>query len=509
MVVFILFAAGIFITYFNSVSTERMLFRDARRSAQFISAEFNIATVATQAVSPSMLGTNARLALRLLPESEFIGFFQRFSSDSISLVASAGRQLPQPEFAFVRRKLLQAEALGGPDSSFRYGNSLYSYSKLLGPEGERWGVAVTEITLSRVRDVVRRNQATGAAITLGVSILAAILLLLAMRVTFLRPFAELEKAMTLAAGGDMNARLSLTSGTEFRTLSSIYNEMMAELQRAQDIIKSEVRLQEEYNSRLQKEVEIASESLRLKNDEMITMQEKLRLFESQASLGQVASKLAHELGSPLNAIYTSVQLLLENEIPETVKIKLRIIERQVETMIAIIKRSLQARKIAIPAKQRVILKNLVEETKLVMEQRMRDKSIKLEVQLDNPRVILEADPIQLQEVLINLFNNSIEAIEARKKKETPGIIRLKAHSDSDFDFPNVRLDVSDNGEGVQPEIVGQLFSEFVNSVKPDGNGIGLVICKEIVDRHNGRIFLAATSVQGSTFSIVLPARYER
>ncbi len=493
------------ITYFNSIATERMLFRDAENSAQFIAAEFNVATSASPTVNSSTLGANARLALRLLPESEFIGFFKRVSPDSMRLIAFAGRHPHGDEFAYVKHMLAAGTPKRGEVSSIRYGNSLYSYSLLLQGNDQVWGYAITEITLSRVRETVRRNQATGAAITLAVSIFASILLLLAFRVTFLRPFEELERAMRYAAGGNMDSRLAIASGTEFRTLSAIYNEMMNELQKAHDIVRSEVKRQEEYNMRLQKEIEAATEALRQKNDEMLSMQENLRLFESQASLGKVASKLAHELGSPLNAIYTSVQLLLENDIPGLEKNKLKVIHRQVETMIGIINRSLQARKIAMPAKQRIVLENLIEETRLVMEPKMREKSVQLRIRMENPEKVFEADPVQIQQVLINLLNNSIDAVESRKDGTMKtGMVALETSTDSDFEFDNLRFDISDNGDGVPHDVVRQLFNEFINSRKPNGNGIGLVICKEIVDRHGGRIFLSNTSGSGSTFSLVLP-----
>lgn len=504
VVVLILFAAGILITYFNSIATEKMLFRNAENSAQFIAAEFNVATSASAKVNAVTLGANARLALRLLPESEFIGFFQKVGPDSIRLVAYAGRHPHGEEFEYIKNSLSGGKPTRGEVSSIRYRNSLYSYSLLVRGNDRVWGYAITEITLSKVRETVRKNQATGAAITLAVSVFASLLLLLAFRVTFLKPFEELEKAMRYAAGGNMDSRLSITSGTEFRTLSSIYNEMMKELQKAHAITRSEVKRQEEYNTRLQKEIDMATEALRQKSDEMISMQEKLRLFESQASLGKVASKLAHELGSPLNAIYTSVQLLLENDIPEIEKSKLSVIQRQVETMIGIINRSLQARKIAMPAKQSIVLMNLIEETKLVMEPKMRDKSISLDVQMEDPQILFEADPVQIQQVLINLLNNSIDAVDARKDKSAQGIVTLATAKDSGFEFDNIRFDISDNGDGVPKEIVRQLFNEFINSKKPNGNGIGLVICKEIVDRHGGRIFLSDTSEHGSTFSVVLP-----
>ncbi len=289
VVVLILFATGLLITYFNSIATESMLFRDAEGSAQLIAAEFNLATRSSMNIDRRTLEVNARLALRLLHEAEFIAFFQKVGPDSLALVASAGTVPPENHLTFVRTTLVKDFMRKTPVSSARYGKSLYSYSVLLRDRDKVWGYAVTEVTLRSVRETVRRNLVVGAGITLAVSVFASILLLFAMRLTFLRPFGDLEKAMRDAAGGNMDRRLSLSSGTEFRTLSSIYNEMMTELQRAHEISITEVKRQEEYNDRLKKEIAMAMESLVEKSNEIMAMQEKLRLFESQASLGKVAS----------------------------------------------------------------------------------------------------------------------------------------------------------------------------------------------------------------------------
>ncbi|MFZ1081779.1 MAG: ATP-binding protein [Candidatus Kryptoniota bacterium] len=267
--------------------------------------------------------------------------------------------------------------------------------------------------------------------------------------------------------------------------------------------------------RLQNEITIAIDALHEKSGEIVSLQERLRTFESQAALGKIAAKLAHEIGSPLNAIYTSVQLMLEKDIQDEERVKLQVIERQVETMITIINQLLQTRRIAVPSKKNVVLKDLIEETRLVTEPRLEGKPIDLNIQLENPSAIICADPVQIQQVLINLFNNSIEAIESRKKipsghhTDGRGKIEVKVYEDyelriSDFGFPNIRFDVSDNGTGVPGEIVSQLFNDYISSKKPNGNGIGLVICKEIIDRHGGKIFLSRNSEKGSTFSIILP-----
>jgi signal transduction histidine kinase len=481
-----------------------MEFRDSKKDAQLMAAELDSTARSSQGVDIRTLTAKAELARKLNSDAEFIGFFKYVGPDSASLVAFAGKDLSDSEITYAKTKLRNKSA------SVIVGYSLYHYSKLVQNDGKVWGYALIKISLENVRQIVLRNWAVGFGITLAISIFSSVLLLFAMRLTFLRPFEDLANAMREAASGKLDTRLFITSGTEFRAISSIFNQMMSEVQKAHEIIRSEVRQREDYNLRLQNEISIAIDALHEKSSEIISMQEKLRTFESQAALGKVSSKLAHELGSPLNAIYTSVQLLMENDLSPDTKNKLTMIERQVETMIGIINSLLQTRKIAVPRKQNVVLSDLVEEMKLVMEPRLKETPISLDIELENPGATISADHIQIQQVLINLLNNSIESIETRKDQKPSGKIELKVYEDpeskrSGSAVPCIRFDVSDNGEGVPLEIVPQLFSDFINSKKANGNGIGLVICKEIIDRHGGRIFLSKTSEKGSTFSVILPA----
>ncbi len=502
VVVLILFAAGMLITYANSVTTERMLFTNAKGSAQFMAAEFNLATNSGTVIDTTVLKADARLALRLLPETEFIGFFRWYNPDSLMMVASSGQLFSGEDTRLVIQRLTRKGIPSTSVASIKYGNSLYSYSVLQHGADVDWGYALTVVTLDRVHRTVIRSVTTGAIITLIVSVLSSLLLLLAMRLTFLRPFEDFAAAMRQAGSGRLDVRLSQASGTEFRNISRIFNEMMSELQKAG-------QQQRDYSISLQKEIDAATESIKSKNNEIMALHERLNLFESQAAVGKVASRLAHEIGSPLNAIYTSVQLLLENDLPKTDKAKLKVIERQVETMISIIDRSLQSKKMAMPSKQRIVVKDLVEDTRLVMEGKLREKSARLYVQMEDPQAVFQADLVQIQQVLINLLNNSVDAIRSSKDRTLDGEITLTIYKDDSYIKGGLRFDVTDDGEGVPPEIVGQLFIDYINSKKPNGNGLGLVICKEIIDRHGGKIFLSDSSERGSTFSMILPSGDER
>lgn len=250
VVVLILFAAGIMITYFNSVAAQRMEFHDSENDAQLMAAEFNLTTSSSQEVDISTLVTNARLALKLNHDAEFIGFFKKVKPDSISLSAFAGQDLSDSEITSVKAGLKNYGIKNTAMWSVNSVKSLYYCSKLLQNNSNIWGYVLIKISLEQVRRIVLRNWITGMGITLAISIFASLLLLFAMRLTFLRPFGDLANAMREAAGGKMDTRLSITSGPEFRTLSSIFNQMMTEVQKAHEIIKSEVRQHEDYNMKL-------------------------------------------------------------------------------------------------------------------------------------------------------------------------------------------------------------------------------------------------------------------
>ncbi len=250
VVVLILFAAGILITYLNSVSAQRMEFRDSTKDAELMAAEFRSSTTSSKNVDIQTLVTEADLALRLNQDARFIGFFRKAGPDSASMVAFAGEDLSDSEITSAKARL-KSDA---PASSAVSGYSLYYCSKLFQNDGKVWGCALIKISLEQVRQVVLRNWAIGVGITSTICIFASVLLLFAMRLTFLRPFDDLAKAMKSAAAGKMDTRLHITSGTEFKTLTLIFNQMMSELQKAHEIIRSEVKQSEDFNKRLQNEI---------------------------------------------------------------------------------------------------------------------------------------------------------------------------------------------------------------------------------------------------------------
>jgi signal transduction histidine kinase len=110
-----------------------------------------------------------------------------------------------------------------------------------------------------------------------------------------------------------------------------------------------------------------------------------------------------------------------------------------------------------------------------------------------------ADRVQLQQVLINLMLNSIEAM---KSMNTPGKLTIKSQQD---DSGQLLISVIDTGVGVPPEKTEEIFNPFFTS-KPEGTGMGLAISRSIIVSHGGRLWAVSNPESGATFHFTLPAR---
>ena len=108
-----------------------------------------------------------------------------------------------------------------------------------------------------------------------------------------------------------------------------------------------------------------------------------------------------------------------------------------------------------------------------------------------------ADRVQLQQVLMNLMLNGIEAMG-----ETGGVLTVKSQLSDDR---QIQISVNDTGPGLPPGKADQLFEPFF-TMKPQGSGMGLAICKSIVESHGGRLWATANDGRGTTFHFTLPTQ---
>ncbi|MBN2563756.1 MAG: PAS domain S-box protein [Phycisphaerae bacterium] len=221
------------------------------------------------------------------------------------------------------------------------------------------------------------------------------------------------------------------------------------------------------------------------------------------TMGELASGLAHELNQPLCAISSCVQACLRmlksgagNS--EEVTDAMEDVVEQAERAGEIIRRLRNFVRKQEPKRAQLNINEVVEETVAFVEgeARRHDTAIRLELAERMPSVL--ADSIQIQQVVVNLARNGIEAISETEAGQGEIVI-----STSSTDGEMVTVAVRDTGRGLPPEELEQVFESFYTT-KPQGLGLGLPLSRSIIEAHGGRLWVAPNPDQGVTFQFTLP-----
>ena len=233
------------------------------------------------------------------------------------------------------------------------------------------------------------------------------------------------------------------------------------------------------------------------------MEEQLLIADRLASLGELASGVAHEVNNPLTGIIGLSQLLLGRDLPGDVKEDLEMVHGEAQRAARVVKNLLTfSRKHAVERQPT----NLNEVISKVLELRAYEQKVNNILVVSNfapdlPRVL--ADPFQLQQVFFNLvINAEYFMLEAHKK----GTLVVTTQRAGD----RVIISFSDDGPGISRENLNRLFTPFFTS-KPvgKGTGLGLSICHGVVTAHGGRIRAESEPGKGATFIVDLPLAVAR
>ncbi len=231
--------------------------------------------------------------------------------------------------------------------------------------------------------------------------------------------------------------------------------------------------------------------------------DELNRISRVATMGELIASIAHEVNQPLAAIVTNGQAGLrwlaraEPDIPEGRSALTRIVadaERASDVIRRL--RALSTRGVSqqVPIDLNAVAADALELVR--PELREQQVAVAVELQPDLPRVV--GDPVQLQQVVINLAVNAVQAMG----KTEPQARRLALVTG--IEDGGVTLRLSDSGPGLAPGEEEQAFAAFY-STKAEGMGMGLSICRSIVEAHGGRIFAGAAEGGGAAFTMVLPA----
>jgi two-component system sensor kinase FixL len=231
------------------------------------------------------------------------------------------------------------------------------------------------------------------------------------------------------------------------------------------------------------------------------LQSELVHISRLTAMGEMASTLAHELNQPLSAIANYVQgsqRLLEGASDET-SVRVRdALERAGDQALRageIIRRLRNFVSRGESERRVESLPKLIEEASALALVGAKDQAIQVRFQLDPAAQLVIADRVQIQQVILNLIRNAVDAMAGEERRE----MTLATHARGDG---VVEIAVADTGTGIVEEVAAQLFKPFVTS-KRQGMGVGLSISRTIVDAHGGTIWAEPNPGGGTVFRFTL------
>jgi C4-dicarboxylate-specific signal transduction histidine kinase len=222
-----------------------------------------------------------------------------------------------------------------------------------------------------------------------------------------------------------------------------------------------------------------------------------------ATMGQLSASIAHEISQPLGAALSyanaaSHWLAAQPPNLEEVRRDLSFIVQSGVRASEVIDRIRALVKKAPPRKDRLEINEAILQVIAFAQNEMANNSISVRTQLAEALPATQGDRVQLQQVILNLLINAIEAMSGMSEGPRELLI-----STAKTDSEGVLVTVRDSGPGLAPESVDRLFESFYTT-KPAGLGMGLSICRSIIEAHHGRLWATSNTPRGAVFQFTLP-----
>ena len=237
--------------------------------------------------------------------------------------------------------------------------------------------------------------------------------------------------------------------------------------------------------------------LRHAYEELKSMQNQLLQAEKMASIGLLASSLAHELDTPLTTISGYCELLEEDIRDEKLLSRIKIISEQIIKCQKTIRNLLDFSRKSTCEKKLCNIHHLINNALLLVEHRLKIHKINLRKTFDNNVPSLLVDGNQIQQVVLNLVNNAVDALPQG------GDIFIETRLNTEA--KSIEVVFEDNGIGISSEDQNRVFIPFFTTKEPGkGTGLGLSICNNVISAHNGKISLESRIGNGTRFVVSLP-----
>ncbi len=289
-------------------------------------------------------------------------------------------------------------------------------------------------------------------------------LLVVLTYTVQRPMVELQQKIAELGGGNLNVSVSFSHrNDEIGDLGRNFNQMVKQLRESREEIE---RLHRTQMSRA----------------------------EHFATLGEMATGLAHEIRNPLAGIAGVIEII-GRDLPSTspARAVVKDVRQEIARINHIVTDLLHTARPHPPRVRKSDLNVTVEHAVMLGRQQALAKSIEIVLQKDPSLPEVEHDSDQIHQVMLNLLLNALQAIDKNGKVT----VTLKAQGEKAI------IEVADNGRGIAMQSLPNIFRPFYTT-KGDGTGLGLSLARRIVEDHQGRIDVTSAVGVGTTFSVVLP-----
>jgi signal transduction histidine kinase len=307
------------------------------------------------------------------------------------------------------------------------------------------------------RHIVLLVAGAGAVAICGV-------LLVVLTYTVQRPMVELQQKISQLGAGDLNVTVSFAHrNDEIGDLGRNFNQMVRQLRDSRAEIE---RLHSTQMSRA----------------------------EHFATLGELATGLAHEIRNPLAGIAGVIEII-SRDLPGSspARAVVKDVRQEIARINHIVTDLLQTARPHPPKVRSGDLNTTVEHAVMLGRQQALGKGIEIALHKDDSLPLVEHDSDQIHQVLLNLLLNAVQAIDQK------GVISVTVKSQGQ----SAVIEVADDGRGIPPEHLPNIFRPFYTT-KGDGTGLGLSLARRIVEDHQGRIDVRSAVGRGATFTVVLP-----
>jgi PAS domain S-box-containing protein len=248
--------------------------------------------------------------------------------------------------------------------------------------------------------------------------------------------------------------------------------------------------------------------------EMHVIRQQVERMERLATLGELATGIAHEVRNPLGGIKAAAQVLEESfdEYDNRLELVSRIV-READRVNNLLMDFFKFAKPVKPSKSYHDVESIIDGIYLLLASQLKTKRILFKEELSDVLPKIFADVNQVEQVLMNIFLNAVQAMPEG------GQLMIRAHSTTmgksphikwsqdylDKDMLFVAIEVHDTGTGIPKENLEKIFNPFFTT-KSDGLGLGLAICHRLITQNNGNIYVESESGKGTKFTVLLPTR---